>query len=213
MVMDVVATEDIAADREVFIDYGTEWEKAWFEHVRNYGSRCSKDEAAASAIFAMNQDKLNPAHFHWTSNHFSICQLVNVNGNPNFEDIYILAKGESRPNGAVHFEHEYRGITFDHEGFDLAVLEPLRSPCIFLETSKPDNTFLAAIFESPNTEGLTETIRKIRVGWLTTDEVDFLPKPWKSDMHSPRAFRHEIKIPDSVFPEHWMDLNNKNNHD
>mmetsp|Transcript_22413 Transcript_22413/g.32756 ORF Transcript_22413/g.32756 Transcript_22413/m.32756 type:complete len:533 (-) Transcript_22413:75-1673(-) len=36
LIMDFIALRDIAPGEEIFIDYGTEWEEAWDEHVREW---------------------------------------------------------------------------------------------------------------------------------------------------------------------------------
>jgi hypothetical protein len=41
---------------------------------------------------------------------------------------------------------------------------------------------------------------------LHREHIGFLSKPLSADCHDPRAFRHEIHIPDHSFPELWKDL-------
>ena len=39
--------------------------------------------------------------------------------------------------------------------------------------------------------------------------IRFTDKIYTTDPHLPTAFRHEIHLPDDVFPEQWKDLKNK----
>jgi SET domain len=38
------------------------------------------------------------------------------------------------------------------------------------------------------------------------DAIVYVDKPYTSDLHNPNAFRHEIGIPDVIFPPAWKDL-------
>jgi hypothetical protein len=53
---------------------------------------------------------------------------------------------------------------------------------------------------------LLDVNKEARAGMLQDaprDAFVFVDKPYKSDMHLPNAFRHEIMIPDEIFPDKW----------
>jgi hypothetical protein len=64
--LDVVAVKDIEPDEEIFIDYGSEWEQAWEDHVRKWKSPCPDSsnidgcvESSRQIVSRINHDKYN----------------------------------------------------------------------------------------------------------------------------------------------------------
>jgi hypothetical protein len=198
MVMDVVAIRDIEPDQEVFIDYGLEWETAWKEHVSNWRSPCQtgKRKLSMSAIIDMNNDKHNSSHHEWSIDHFVVCSRAG--NSTDFETIYISNISTSLWKGKL-VTKEYEGINVGDEGFVYASYGNRRHPCKIRNRADSPN-FEAILFFS---SFAIEIHRNMSEG-----NIEFIPKPYRSDMHLPESFRHEINIPDDIFPSHWMDLQN-----
>ena len=212
MVLDIVATRDISPGEEIFIDYGKEWEDAWNDHVKKYKSPCKDGEIcfkSSRAVAYMNDDKFNPIYHEWSDDHFTACyqdQMPTDDGS-----LIFLMPETSDPETYAHFSNTgtyYRNISFNDEGFDLAFVQSKWHPCKILRGEKLDGVFDVVYF---TIETASDELRKgsnvlRRMRTLPKEYIWFRNKPFKSDMHWEHAFRHEIKIPDSIFPTHWKDL-------
>ena len=195
MVMDVVAIRAIEPDEEVFIDYGREWEAAWEDHVDNWRSPCQTGtrKLSMSGIVDMNNDKHNVSHHEWSIDHFVVCSRDG--SSTDFETIYISNTSKSLWKGKL-VTNEYEGINIEDEGFMYATYGNRRHPCKI--RSRADSNFDAILFFSSFAIEIHQNISE--------KNIEFIPKPYRSDMHLPASFRHEIQIPDDIFPSHWMDL-------
>jgi hypothetical protein len=199
MVIDIIASRDIEVDEEIFIDYGIEWENSWLNHLAAWKSPCSQGRMSARFINDMNKDKHNTEYHSWTKDHFTVCWKHDTT---DFELIYIVASNvtnAARNQEGYTITHNYNGIMFGDDGFEYSSFDDVRIPCKLWKSHRKKKTFEAVLF--------FHHISAIEVHRaIPESSVDFIPKPYRSDMHLPGAFRHEIKIPDDIFPHHWMDL-------
>lgn len=204
MVLDVVATRDISADEEIFIDYGEAWEKAWLAHVKNFKKGCKGNEMSSLAISRLNHDVFNPKNYKWNDQHFTVCERRRSAAH---REILLVEKTDRRRSDS-RVMLSFGDIDFGHEGFALAVKDThFRSPCVILEANSQQQTFQVALFMSEFEDTPIPDVRKLLIrDNVPAADVEIVPKPWTSDMHHSDAFRHEIKIPDAIFPKHWMDL-------
>jgi len=209
MVFDVVATRDISVDEEILIDYGEEWEKAWTNHVKNFASPCqgrNKQMHSSLAVHSMNLDKFNSSFHDWSTDHFTVCQeRSELEGNIN-QWIYLAKKSTNASiNGELLvIDNSFKGIQWDDEGFSL-IQETGRIPCKIISSSPEADEFDVVFFRPSTThlEGIVEAQRlQLYIGF-PANAIDFIHKPFRSDMHRPGTFRHPIAIPDNIFPAHW----------
>jgi hypothetical protein len=211
MVLDVVATRDIVPDEEVFIDYGVEWEMAWTKHVSNYGRPCESDPArkTSRAIYLMNENKFNESYAAWSDDHFTVCKRRAIIDKDTF--LIVAKEDEAQINRTswgfnIPVLESFWSITPNHVGFNLTKMHPSneRVPCMVVSMDETEAVFDVVFFLSdPN---LPPNAGKLyRVFRLPADELEMIPMPFKSDMYYKKSFRHPIKIPDSIFPEHWKD--------
>mmetsp|Transcript_20107 Transcript_20107/g.27934 ORF Transcript_20107/g.27934 Transcript_20107/m.27934 type:complete len:296 (+) Transcript_20107:94-981(+) len=195
MVFDVVATRDIRPDEEVFIDYGEEWENAWKKHVEEFPSKapCRFQNPcfqSSKSINRMNHDKFNPLYHQWSEQHFTVCRPVHEKES---EDNIIVQK-----NDATEF-------AWDHVGFNLTVAGDIRTPCLITKVHEAEQAFDVVYFLRLESDGMIHHVLR-PVSHLEADSIKFVSKPYKSDLFWEGSFRHEIKIPDEIFPQHWKDL-------
>jgi len=204
VVVDFVATRDIAVDEEVLIDYGEEWEEAWNVHVQNWipppptggvGADGEPLKLSSKAIYDMNQHKFDARHWRWSDDHFSVCE---ENISENWDEVH-LEDFSKQPR------FQQFNVTEDHRGFHLASYSTIRTPCIILDGDEGGGTFHVAYFTTkPKKE--TGEYKLYMVEDLSADKVNFFSIPVRSDSHRSdgHRFSHEIKIP--VFPEAWKDM-------
>eukprot|EP00548_Thalassiothrix_antarctica_P010222 CAMPEP_0194155524 /NCGR_PEP_ID=MMETSP0152-20130528/64960_1 /TAXON_ID=1049557 /ORGANISM="Thalassiothrix antarctica, Strain L6-D1" /LENGTH=284 /DNA_ID=CAMNT_0038862469 /DNA_START=83 /DNA_END=934 /DNA_ORIENTATION=- len=197
MVMDVIATRDIAQDEEIFIDYGKEWEDAWIDHERRWRSPCNNGRMSSIFIKEMNDDKYNTSYHNWSDNHFIVCSKPEKS---KFKIVYISqnATSPSYTKEGDLITNNFNGIDFNDQGFKYTgdTLKTNRYPCKIWNTDFKKRTMKVVLFFG------AESAIEIQTA-LPDSQVTFVPKPFKSDMHLPDAFRHEIEIPDEIFPHQW----------
>lgn len=210
MVLDIVATRDIAPDEEVFIDYGVEWENAWFKHAANWKNPCNSKTKSSMEVKWMNHEsrRFDPENFPWTDETMSVCR--NANG----QRIHIVDKMSQTTSTNSHgnlVTHQFSDIDYNHIGFNYTKPNGSRMPCRILSANREKKTFDAVFFteEESKADGLEDAKVLIRVPELAASNVEYVHRPFKSDMHLKSAFRHAIKIPDDVFPPQWKDLLNQ----
>lgn len=213
MVFDVVATREIAVDDEVLIDYGEEWENAWNNHVNTFVSPCKgkgKRVHSSLAVFSMNQDKFNNQFHKWSKDHFTVCQEKGELKKSTAIWIYLEEKQRKVSLNGHEFsvDSSFQDIRWDDEGFTLIQEHTERIPCKIISGSRDTREFVVAYFRSATSslEGLEIARRLELYTGLPEEDIEFVHKPFTSDMHEPKAFRHDIKIPDEIFPIHWSNF-------
>ena len=222
LVIDIVATRTIEPDEEITIDYGDNWNEAWGRHVANFKSSCpAKGDGvpcfkSSKVVNEMNGDKFNVVNQAWSEDHFTACRRSEM---PTGDDsvIFIVPKPKNKSytkREVAHIDKDgneyrwsFRGIDFDHEGFDLAATTSEWYPCLVLDSSEDDKT-LDVVYFTYETSTLDDEEANVlrRERMLMAEDIKFLNKPYKSDMYWEGAFRHPIEIPDSIFPPLWKDL-------
>ena len=222
LVIDIVATRTIEPDEEITIDYGDNWTDAWERHIASFKSPCPpKSDGApcfksSKVVHEMNDDKFNADNQAWSEDHFTACRRSEM---PRTDEavIFLVPKPKNityTKREVVHIDIDgieyrwsFRGIEFDHEGFDLASTPSDWYPCLVLSSSEDDKTFdvVYFTFETSSLEDEEANVLR-RARMLNAEDIKFLNKPYKSDMYWEGAFRHPIEIPDSIFPSLWKDL-------
>eukprot|EP00560_Eucampia_antarctica_P004260 CAMPEP_0197838076 /NCGR_PEP_ID=MMETSP1437-20131217/34196_1 /TAXON_ID=49252 ORGANISM="Eucampia antarctica, Strain CCMP1452" /NCGR_SAMPLE_ID=MMETSP1437 /ASSEMBLY_ACC=CAM_ASM_001096 /LENGTH=655 /DNA_ID=CAMNT_0043445605 /DNA_START=42 /DNA_END=2006 /DNA_ORIENTATION=- len=209
MVLDIVATRDIQPNEEIFIDYGKDWEDAWNKHVLNFRSPCDDNHdcfRSSKIVASMNDDKFNDRYHSWSDDHFTVCHKTSMQMDD--DSLIFLMPKDSDKTMYEHYGNtftNFRHVEFDDEGFDLAFVASNWGPCKILRGDESDGIFDVVYFTietaaDVNKKG-SNTLRRTRT--LPASHIWFRNKPYRSDMHWEYAFRHEIKIPDSIFPSHW----------
>jgi hypothetical protein len=214
MVLEFVAIRDINPDEEIFIDYGDEWDNAWNEHVKNYEPPCPFDIddqpcfKSSKVVKEMNYDKSNKRFHTWSEDHFTVChqegRIMTEDALIMLTPDFFLIDGYDK-----EFISSFSGVSYDDEGFRYANDQNEgRIPCRILREDPQEGTFDVLYFtdEMSTDRNLNETRFLRRQKHLPSRLLDFVNKPYKSDMFWKGAFRHEIKIPDSIFPKLWKDL-------
>jgi hypothetical protein len=190
--MDFVALRDIEKGEEITIDYGEEWERAWQEHERNFDAPRPKYIPA----YELNRmdDLVIPTYFE---------------AEKQFEDVLTFCREHFFPD---NFKAE--SYTFGFEGEEDYGDNYL---CRVYERDDSSNTYTAEVIE--------------RESWIENDRYDLekthkdtpvlilfdLPRdafffrdvPYGRDHHQSWSFRHDIRIPDDMFPDVWKNIEPK----
>lgn len=183
--MNLRATRDINSGDEIFIDYGDEWERAWQKHVSNWKPvENSKDYKSA--------EQLNMETKHLKTEFETLFDPY-----PNNVVIHLnLAFNNPRSTWLDHWED---GTLQDY----IIRVDEYTKQCEILSREKDDEGkvwYTAIINATDDRTGKNEPKKLEKLPRLA---FVFFDKPHTTDMHLPGAFRHDIRIPDHLFPDTW----------
>mmetsp|Transcript_41202 Transcript_41202/g.99257 ORF Transcript_41202/g.99257 Transcript_41202/m.99257 type:complete len:625 (-) Transcript_41202:93-1967(-) len=183
LAMEVVALRDIEPDEEILLDYGDEWESAWQEHVQTWKPVPGAEDYISAAEMNERPERLRTE----------------------FEQIY-----DPYPNNlAIVFKESYRhemGPYRDAEGMGhknvyFATGDSNKMTCEILSAK---TLYKRTIYTAVLGKGEEEMVLLEN---LPREAFEFQDRPHTEDLFLPNAFRHDIRIPDDMFPKAWN--NNK----
>jgi SET domain len=192
LAMEMIAVRDIAEGEEILLDYGDEWEAAWNAHVANW--KPVADSAAYRSAAQWQGDKTT--------------RLRTV-----FEEL----EGKTYPdNIELQCDSALHTDSFEcKEQYQEGNLETYLWhndaawwPCTVLRYrvgEAGDFLYTVHMFEKAAGGGISNSVLVKDVPRLAFHFVD---RPYTSDAFLPNAFRHDIRIPDSIFPQAWRNLRN-----
>ena len=181
LMLEVVAIRDINVGEEVTIDYGEEWEKAWVEHKKQW---------------SMIEKTLEPNPTYAT-------HALDMEGGI----IRTMKEQESQPYPSCVRTACFSWINNGDFRYATKEFSTLRPCDVIRRVRKKDGSYRynAKVHETEYFEG------SIPDSAILTDipreAMSFIVEPYCSDQHLLNAFRHEIGLPDDMYPEAWLDLN------
>ena len=200
---------------QVLINYGDEWQAAWDEHVQNWQRRTDafwsdiseKNMGLAEYIRAevLNNDMDTPIRTMMEQYHgVSYVCTINVDHNlsyrhapkskPYFKRAWNRQLDMSEGSNDIHRHlcNVTKRHEFDDEAEGNSKLNHKYLYTVELEVRKPfGNSFISEFHEIIN---------------VPREAIAFENLPYTSDMFLKNSFRHEMKLPDDIFPEAWMNL-------
>mmetsp|Transcript_25211 Transcript_25211/g.41873 ORF Transcript_25211/g.41873 Transcript_25211/m.41873 type:complete len:491 (+) Transcript_25211:11-1483(+) len=184
--MTLVATRPIAEGEELFLDYGNEWEQAWTAHVAQW---TPVDGAAhyrsAEQLNAENATKILKTEF----------ELMHAPWPGNVDLKMNLAFERPRRIWLKHWEQgTLQAFVTKEDDYNRRV-EVLRR-----EVDAENRTWYTVVILKDKTDDEKQE-KKIRQ--VPREAFSFFDRPYTSDMHLDNAFRHDIRIPDHLFPQLW----------
>mmetsp|Transcript_41941 Transcript_41941/g.98303 ORF Transcript_41941/g.98303 Transcript_41941/m.98303 type:complete len:749 (-) Transcript_41941:79-2325(-) len=206
--LEFVATRDIETDEEVLIDYGKAWEDAWNIHSTSWPWNIIIKEGNLSAsVHNMNKHKFESSH-SWSKYHMTICDAKRLNVEQPNNDISI--------NEIDIIDEEMM-----KEVENMNTL--LNVPCKILKGKKGKNTF-DIIFPGSKDFAIKHSSDKEKAScksinscydngsWnffeakgLDAEFLRFTTRSGRLDHQRDGVFRHEIRMPDNMFPDSWKD--------
>ena len=184
--LDYVALREIEEGEEITIDYGIEWEAAWQKHVKNFDA----PRKGYKPAFELNEivDLRIPTVFEPIENQFE--------GVVTFCNRYYLPEN--------HNFSPYKFGTDEDEDKDVQ----LHYTCRVI-MRHDDDTYTVEVFHRERWrrdfdiyESHTDTPEYILFN-VPRDAMFFRDKEYSRDHHQPWAFRHEMGLPDEIFPDKW----------
>lgn len=204
LMLEFVATRDIDPGEEIFIDYGSNWQQAWDDHVESWkpvpGASSYTPSYIMDDVAKVVRTEEEQRNYPYGDNIITSCfyrysDIAGADGSSS------TSNGERVETTAVKWEMK-RGI------FDLTNLRP----CSILKRDQtPDgkNHFYTVLVR--NRYGLRKEERIPKgviqvVNFVPRAAIRFSDKIYTTDHHLPNVFRHEIGLPGGIFPRAWMDL-------
>lgn len=182
--IDVVATRDIAANEEVFIDYGEIWQKAWDDHVKIWDTSKKWPKEALELNFErgnkpfMTLSEMQDSGNLMPDNIMTACHAVGLK--------------DSETESTFQFDENNTKLT--GEQFKI---------CDVLERHQKSKVADADYFYTVKLHQVDadDTI----ITNVPHSHIRYVDKPFQSSMHK-ESFRHPIQIPDEIFPPGWRDM-------
>ena len=174
---DFIAVRDIAANEEILINYGPEWEAAWQKHVSNWSIPEGAETYQSAFEMQKDYDADVPTEDEGGLGHHIQCYCLDhwrlINGLPESDDDY----------------HRCRAIKR------------------FQSTQQGDTRYMVELYYVEDDgwqqyEVITEVLFDVQRSIFHFEDTSFT-----RDHLMPFAFRHEMMIPDDVFPKAWMNKN------
>ena len=199
LVFDFVATRDIEAGEELFLDYGDAWEEAWMKHVQgwNVNKTLSKDYQSARQ---WNIDNANA----------TLRTVKEQESDPYPEHFAFRCLKEI---GAYELSSEIASEFWDVRacGLPCTIQDRIATETGYNYTVQflPDGAYESGLFAiclGPDENG--------QLWWMETEGVPreairVVDAPYTTDLFLKEAFRFPIQIPDSLFPKAWRGFRTK----
>lgn len=184
---DIVALEDIAADEEIFIDYGSEWQDAWDLYIENWDP---EEKRPPSAFDYMKSIESSP--------YFTEDERAKEDPVP--ENVMSVCYADMGDDDFVE-ENEagfkVYNFTVKEPGLDAKIMKQ----CDVVERQALDDKnsyeYVVRVLEADDVYFIQNMPHKF---------VRFVDRPYSSAIHDDEGFRHSIAIPDDIFPEAWRDF-------
>eukprot|EP00980_Cylindrotheca_fusiformis_P010646 scaffold2366_cov115-Cylindrotheca_fusiformis.AAC.20 len=186
---DFVALRDIKETEEILIDYGVEWENAWKQHVRE---------------FRIEREHYIPA---FELNSIADLRVYTVNEYDYVSDgVLVFCRRVHILMAGIDIEE-----ADDWEGYRSDPYPRLGIyPCRVLERNHDDSYTVEltpqADTSSPSEEDGEERGVSYVLFDVPRDIFYFRDEPMERDHHQSWAFRHDMRIPDEMFPDIWRNL-------
>jgi hypothetical protein len=189
LVLEIFAMKDIQEDEEIFIDYGQAWDDAWQKHVNDW--KRTPDSEYFLPINRLNQSGDSQDILRTEA------EQRKEPYPPNVEIICYVQKSifdqETQTRGEINYERYMAEAENQNNSEKCKIVR--RSE----DASNGQSKYLVAITK-------VEGGRTIQVNNVPRRSIELVNRPYSSDQHLENGFRHEIQIPDSIFPEKWRDL-------
>ena len=221
LVLEYYPLRDIKAGEEITINYGAEWQQAWEEHVVAWEST-----VADSLYFsAADINEIDPE---------VVRTFREQQDNPYTQTIHTSCYYEHRPDeaGEVDTSGDYatdsmvikkRWEPLDPDMPEYMYLRPCRVLERYPERHNPfadvngpeeiayqSNGYAYTVqilnFEQMHDDQRVVDSETLLVQDLPREAITFSDFMYTSDMHLPKAFRHEMLMDDALFPQKWRDL-------
>jgi hypothetical protein len=211
--MDIIALRDIAPNEEIFLDYGPEWTEAWRSHVERFQTMKLPREEDRMYISASD-------YIRATNVENAVIRTVSEQESDPYPDnlqtvcFYDVGDDNDDDNDDDEVEEEEResndsGKPVVYKSWNNVKSYNCLRPCIILDRYYQQNeeVLLYKAQMLPISSSLVLDGCQLDAPHIVTDilphGIRIVNRPYASDMFMEKAFRHEIGVPDGLYPELW----------
>jgi len=197
LMFDLIATKEILPGEEVFIDYGKTWERAWNNHVSMW-------ERPADAEEYTLPEELNKNFYH------PVRTIDEQDDDPypyNVETACYYIRDENRINPIQYTDSL---VVEARWYFEEDFLRDHLRPCTVLaryDDGEEQARFLYRVrmhnHGKHSDDDIIPQYEEHYVFDIPHHAIWFIDRMYTSNMHLRNAFRHELLIPDEMFPNMW----------
>lgn len=203
LMMEIIALRDINEGEEVFLDYGPEWQAAWDAHVELW----TQGVASGEISNPWPTRALDLSHEYKSKLFQTVSEGVSYPDNVRQMCFLVVQNAKKDDPSTKAWAMPKTGSAFDDDNlFDCQVLERI-------ELDENDEAFASGVPYNYTIEWFQDGVTSrtpgsgTRVFKVPHSAIIFVDKPLTSDQFVREAFRHEIGIPDDVFPQGpWRNL-------
>lgn len=205
LILDVVAIRNIAEGDEIFMNYGKRWENAWKDHVEKWKADISDTQNYVYPWDEMRNhgivDIMNKQHKQkdLQQEHKSIKPfrtLVEQKSNPFPHNLMTVCDTRNVGNNRDDREKWHPSEHWPESLTECHVLSR--------RFNTEDATYLYEVVLWPNEPDDDDGKPRKYIDFDVPHEaIRFVDKPFLSDQHLKKAFRHPIGFPDELTPHFW----------
>ncbi|KAG7362963.1 SET methyltransferase domain containing protein [Nitzschia inconspicua] len=189
LLMEIVATKDIAEGDEIFLDYGDDWQVAWDKHVAAFEK--IKPETWPITALDLNQE-------HKT-------KLIRTKDEQPYPDnvstkCFLMVKKPKEGEPEVDEQGRRIRVWSEADSGKPNIVSDYLFDCEVISSSEtPEGRFYDIVWSNGESTTLVQKVPH--------KAVVFVDNPGTSDQHF-LGFRHYIGIPDEIFPQGpWRNAN------
>ena len=232
LMLEFVATRDIQPGEEVFIDYGEEWQKAWDEHVKQWRPSSKENDYNnmtwwTNETVTSNGDHVSAYDLN-NNQEIPIRTFEEQQTNPYPHNVEIQCYANTNHDAAYLFTPKTMPVYRREFDTDLDMSEDedevyivdcqIRERYEYEDESSDDDEtdaiqithkYLYVIEITTEKQALNETSsfnERYLITGVPWSAIKFVEKPYTSDIYLKNAFRHEMKLPDEIFPDSWKNF-------
>jgi hypothetical protein len=229
LMMHIVAIRDILPDEEVTLDYGHDWERAWQDHVARVNVEGNSSHVSAAEMNfkqAVPRTIFEQVNDPYPDNIATVCHYHFEKTDHGNESKYPSFYADGVKQSSDQFNSLHRAVLSNAK--ELQQMEDILDdiikaapswedsdlsgrylrPCKIIGREPDDQGYVVRMFNRDNMEEdeKIEFTREHYARHVPRSAIVFIDKPYTSHVHHINAFRHEIGIPDDIFPTAWKDL-------
>jgi hypothetical protein len=179
LAFDYIAQTDIAEGDEILLDYGSEWEAAWNEHVQTWEPLEESYVPAFEMERLENVDSVIPTAYEEP---FSANVRIYIHG-----EYHLMSLGKKK--GTTRFRDWYQPRILDR----------------YLDANN-ETVYMVQMYRLTDDPGSKMTwihYDKEILFAIPRDAFHFKDALYSRDHFLPCSFRHPMMIPDDMFPDIW----------
>ena len=184
MMVEVVALRDIEKDEEIFMDYGAEWEEAWYRHVKTW----KPDDKHNKYVYPQDMDLTQPFR--------TVQEQTDDPYPPNLKLVCDTANHDREADTVMEWKPSGRWPEYLTECQILSRTERLDGND--KEASTVSYFYNVSLWHEYYED---ETYIDYDV---PQSAIGFVDGPYQSDQHLANAFRHPMVFPEDMTPPQWL---------